>query len=273
MFRLAQEIVAGGGRVITTTTTRIFAAQIALAPRYLPLAEVNPQTLATALAQTSHVLITGEVDQESGKAFGVPVEAIRYLRQMALVSAILIEADGSRMRPFKAPAAHEPVLPPECSQVVAVTGADIFGKPLTAHYVHRPEVVAELCHIAEGTIITPGIVADILAHPQGGLKDIPIGARRTVLINKLDLLKDWQAAESAAALLCDHSAIERVVLGSVQSAQWRVRMGQSIGFDIDDDLTSRDGVRASCFGAIHRPRNDQQTNDKQCAQAQGKKLQ
>ena len=36
MFRLAREIATAGGNAITTTTTRIFAAQIALAPAHVP---------------------------------------------------------------------------------------------------------------------------------------------------------------------------------------------------------------------------------------------
>ena len=39
MFRVAREIVEAGGRAISTTTTRIFGAQIALAPVHVPAAE------------------------------------------------------------------------------------------------------------------------------------------------------------------------------------------------------------------------------------------
>src|SRR5262245_56025826 len=47
-------------------------------------------------------------------------------------------------RPFKAPAVHEPVIPPETTLVVSVVSADIFGKSLDAAHIHRPKLVRGL---------------------------------------------------------------------------------------------------------------------------------
>src|SRR5258707_11730594 len=91
MFRLAEELVEQGEAVITTTTTRIFAAQTRLAP-------VHVQTLPDLLAactQHSHVLLTGPVDPVEGKAFGVDPDLIQSIRDQLPNRAILIEADGS----------------------------------------------------------------------------------------------------------------------------------------------------------------------------------
>ena len=104
MFRLAGEIVEAGGRVITTTTTRIFAAQISLAPTHLSTFEASRATVEAALNKHNHVLITGPVNAAEGKAAGVTLGLVEDLRAIPDLSAILIEADGSRMRPFKAPA-------------------------------------------------------------------------------------------------------------------------------------------------------------------------
>ena len=48
MFRLAREVTEGGGRAITTTTTHIFASQLALAPAHLLDAEVTRRRLQAA---------------------------------------------------------------------------------------------------------------------------------------------------------------------------------------------------------------------------------
>ena len=47
-----------------------------------------------------------------------------------LASLVGVEADGSKGRPFKAPATHEPVLPEGVDIVAAVIGAGVLGRPL-----------------------------------------------------------------------------------------------------------------------------------------------
>lgn len=211
MFRLAAEIVEGRGRVITTTTTRIFAAQIRLAPVHVQ----SLPSLSAALSSAPHVLITGEVDAVEGKAFGVAPEAVREMQAMKGVSAVLVEADGSRMRPFKAPADHEPVIPKETTLVVPVAGIDIIGRPLTAEYVHRPELIALLAPIRLGEIITPEIVAAVIAHPMGGRKDVPTGARVIALINKVESEAQLLSAQNIARLLIGEAEIDGVAIGAV----------------------------------------------------------
>lgn len=49
---------------------------------------------------------------------------------MQLADIVLIEADGSRRMPCKAPAAHEPVLLPQCDIVLAVAGVSALGESL-----------------------------------------------------------------------------------------------------------------------------------------------
>ena len=216
MFRLAQEMVEAGGKVITTTTTRIFAAQIELAPVPFSTFEVNRAELEAALEQRRHVLVTAPVNREQGKASGVSLDLVRSLCAVPDVSAILIEADGSRMRPFKAPAAHEPVIPPETTLVVPVVGADVFGEPLTDVRVHRPELVRALTGAREGEPVTPELVARVLAHPQGGLKNIPPRARVLGLVNKVESDSQLAAARETARLLLREPRLAAVALGAAK---------------------------------------------------------
>jgi len=223
MFRLAEEIVEAGGRVITTTTTRIFAAQIGLAPRHFSAFEVTRAQIEAALNKTAHVLITGPVNTADGKASGVTLGLIDSLREIKDLTAILIEADGSRMRSFKAPAAHEPVIPEITTLVVPVVGADIFGQALTAERVHRPELVRALTGAGEGALVTPELVAQLLMHPQGGLKGIPPGARVVPLLNKVETAEELAAARETAGHLLEHSAIHSVVIGATKRASHPAR--------------------------------------------------
>jgi molybdenum cofactor cytidylyltransferase len=215
MFRLAREVTAAGRDVITTTTTRIFAAQIALAPAHLRAAEATRERVAAALAAHRHVLVVGD-DRDDGKAEGVSLELFTRVRAWFPRACLVNEADGSRMRPFKAPAAHEPVIPAETTLVVPVVGADVFGQPLDAEHVHRSELVSALSGAPLGEKITPEIVARVLAHPEGGRKGVPPGARTIVLINKVHSLPDPTPARETAERLLGDPAVDAVVLAELR---------------------------------------------------------
>lgn len=219
MFRLAREMVDRGGRAITTTTTRIFGAQIALAPAHVPAADATRERILGALAAHGHVLVIGATNPGTGKADGISVDLFRRLRAWCPGVCILNEADGSRMRPFKAPAEHEPVIPAETTLVVPVVGADIFGKTLDDEHVHRPELVSALSGAPPGTPITPEIVARVLAHPEGGRKGVPGGARVIVVINKVESLPDRRPARETAERLLREPAIRSVVLAALRAEE------------------------------------------------------
>src|SRR5688572_9982178 len=96
MFRLARDMVDRGERAITTTTTRIFGAQIALAPAHVLAADATRQRLLAELAAHRHLLVIGATDAESGKAEGVSLDLFRRLRAWCPGVCIVNEADGSR---------------------------------------------------------------------------------------------------------------------------------------------------------------------------------
>ncbi|MFQ5578753.1 MAG: selenium cofactor biosynthesis protein YqeC, partial [Anaerolineae bacterium] len=126
---------------------------------------------------------------------------------------ILNEADGSRMRPFKAPAAHEPVIPATTTLVAPVAGLDALGRPLNDTTVHRAALVSQLSRTPLKSPITPAVIARALAHPAGGLKNVPPAARVVPLLNKLDAA-DPGAARRLARQLLRTARIDSVAVGS-----------------------------------------------------------
>lgn len=229
MFALGRSLP---GRVIMTTTTRIFAVQIKQAPTLFwqtEAAAASHEALTPYLAQPGRAaLIVGRV--EGIKAEGVPATLPAELLRRDDVDAVLVEADGSRRRPVKAPAAHEPVIPPETTLVIPVAGLDALDRPL-AEVAHRPELVARLLALdsepaetAGQHRLAPADIAALLAHPQGGLKGVPPGARVVPFINKVETEAQLRAARKIAQALLPEARIERVVLGAVRSQRpvWEV---------------------------------------------------
>ncbi len=208
------------GRVVITTTTRIFAAQMRLAPAVIYADDLAP--LGPLLARHGRCLVVGHVDGD--KARGVDPDLPARLLARPDVDFVLVEADGARLRPVKAPADHEPVIPPETTLVVPVAGLDALEKPLD-EVAHRPEraraLLAETptgASLAADGALTPAGLARLLAHAQGGLKGVPAGARAVVWLNKVEGAGRLEQGRAAARLMLRQPRVSRVVLGAAARA-------------------------------------------------------
>lgn len=227
MFRLADELTHPSPpkmRVLTTTSTRIFAAQINRAPAHVTftprqqsIGDILPR-LAGALDKYGQVLLIGQTDPESGKAFGVLPETIDALAATGHFDLIVNEADGSRMRPLKAPAAHEPVIPASTTLVVPVVGLDVLGRPLNDESVHRASLVSRLTGASLNRPVTTEIITALLCHFEGGLKNVPPQARVVPLLNKAESTASLTAAQEIAAKILACERIDSVAVGAVRKA-------------------------------------------------------
>jgi molybdenum cofactor cytidylyltransferase len=199
------------GRVVLTTTTRIFAAQIDLAETACSLADDGWQEQLETFHKS--LLVVGRVDGE--RAVGVPPELPAELLARPRVDWAVVEADGSRMLPVKAPAGHEPVVPEQTSLLVCVVGIDALAGPI-GRVAHRPERVAEITGLAASQHLTPESLAKLLTSPLGGMKDAPPGARLAVLINKVESSAERAAAHRTADFVLRAARVERVAIGSLR---------------------------------------------------------
>lgn len=220
MFHLADELAAASCRVVTTMTTKIFVGQMERAPARLVLEGEGAllAQLSQALADHGHVLVAGGTIVEQDKVQGVPPALLDRIAAHPAVDAVIVEADGSRRLPFKAPTAHEPLIPSSATVVVPIVGLDILGRPLTAEHVHRPERVAVLTNAALDDIITPRMIATVLAHPEGGGKGVPATARLIPFLNKAEDEASLAAAREIAGLLLLHDRIDGVLIGAALAA-------------------------------------------------------
>ncbi|MBX3055451.1 MAG: putative selenium-dependent hydroxylase accessory protein YqeC [Anaerolineae bacterium] len=210
LFALARALAPG---VVASTTTRIFQAQIRQSPAVTYADDLSP--LEDQLQRYGMTLVVGHVAGE--KAFGLSAKEVVALWQRPSVQHVLVEADGSRMCPVKAPADHEPVIPSESTLVIPVVGIDALHRPLTA-VAHRPERVSALTGLSVNDDLTPEAMALLQTHPLGGLKNVPPAARVIPLINKVEDEAELAAARQVArrVLMQAHGRIQRVVIGAVQ---------------------------------------------------------
>ena len=217
MFALAERLP---GRGVMTTTTRIFSEQMSGAAETCTLADAGWRAKLDAFE--SGLLVVGRVEGE--RAVGVPPELPAELLAHPRVDWVVVEADGSRMLPVKAPAPHEPVIPVGTTLLVPVIGVDALLKPI-AEIAHRPERVSAIAGLSVEDTLTPAALACLTTSPEGGLKDAAAAGRTVVLINKVESAPEFAVArEIAERILCD-SAVERVVVGALlgaDGADWLV---------------------------------------------------
>jgi molybdenum cofactor cytidylyltransferase len=221
-FRIARDLAADGWRAVVTHTARIAAFQLAWSPAvievppdasHLPLAEIG-----AALDAHGACLLTGPpvADRRAPLAPHL-VDQLAAAAPGLHLHAISIEADGSKMRPAKAPAEHEPVLPQSTTLLAPMLGLDAVGAPISERVFHRAELVAALLGLtalenatqtvsgSEAAVarFTPQQAAALLQSQAGGAKARPPAARLLPIFNKADqalhLLYGRLAARQLAA--------------------------------------------------------------------------
>jgi molybdenum cofactor cytidylyltransferase len=225
--------------VIVTASAHLHIDQINLADSHW-IAE-SPSDLDKIEKHLQGVmLVTGPINGERTRALCEPcLERLRAIcRDRNL--PMLIEADGSRQKPLKAPAVHEPPIPDFVQTVVVVAGLSGLGKPLTDAFVYQPEIFSKLTGLAPGEPVTPQALVRLLKHPAGGLKNIPAQASRVVLLNQADsprlqaqakgmtesLLVAYQAIVIASLDHCMIHAVYEPVAGIVLAAGEARRFGR-----------------------------------------------
>lgn len=165
------------GSVVLTSTTKMGADQHL--GRRLLVAPTDDEVVAAA--QLDPVMVWSGIDGH--KAIGVdPARCDAWFRR---VDHVVIEADGSRRLPFKAPSDYEPIIPSTATLMISVIGADALGKVI-ADRCHRPLRVAALAGCRPDVRLEPAMAATVILHARGAVKALPPGAELAVAINKVD---------------------------------------------------------------------------------------
>ena len=134
-----------------------------------------------------------------------PAKLAAVCRTHAVVTAgqvdiILLEADGAKGRPIKAPRTHEPVLPPQVTHVCAVVGLHALGQTLEQAGFGVQALGRVLAKTPQETVEAMDIVR-LCASKAGGRKHVPAHARYCVCLHQADTPRRLaQAARIAEAL-------------------------------------------------------------------------
>jgi len=221
--RLAQEQTAAGNQVIISTTTKIIAPGGRETGLVLSEYCNNIQQAAERSLNAHKLVYVGKSINKANKLIGLAEQEILELFKVKGLDLLLIEGDGSKGRPFKAPRYFEPVIPEIATVVIVVMGIDCVGKPLSEEYYHSIDQIEMITGLKRGEIVNEQMVAQIILHPQGYKKNVPPNAKWIPFINKVESLKDEIKALKVAELL-KNEGVAKIIIGAANNKNCPVRL-------------------------------------------------
>lgn len=185
MDHLASTFQAQGHKTVAMTTTRI--ARTETCDTWAECCDVWVH---------GHYAVCGRPAADEKLMEPAPA-LLRLLLERA--DRILIEADGSKKKPCKVPADHEPVLLRECDTVIGVMGLDALGQPV-GECGFRTEQLCALLGCDLNHCLTEEDAVRILLSPRGTKKSV--GERKYIIaLNKCDNMERLERGKRMIDLL------------------------------------------------------------------------
>ena len=217
MFLLARELKELGKKVLVTTTTNIGVPE----PGQCDIALLEGCTdlgqLATLPAGTIVCLGSGLLHGKICKVKSVEPAFIDELHASGWFDCILVEADGAKRKPIKAPADYEPVIPESTTLVIGVIGLDALGKEISEENIHRLELFCACTGKNPGELIDRQSIIELILAEKGLFKGAPPSSRKVVLLNKADnellVSQGEQIAQELARL---HATMHGCIVAALQ---------------------------------------------------------
>lgn len=227
LIALGRELSAQGWRVLATTTTRIGEDQLRLMPHTMYY-HAAPDAISSALTEHQFVFLYETIQRQ--KVYGPNAEWLRQLLDTVDSDVLLIEADGARGMPFKAPFEHEPVIPQESSLVIPVVSLSVLGQPFDEAHVYNPQAMTEKYGFFPGTRVKSPWVAQVLRDEELGLRGVPDHARVVALLNHTPERGYLRGrARLIARLALQSPRIDGVVLGTVGTDEPIYEVQRTVG--------------------------------------------
>jgi len=220
MFTLAKELVRKGNTVLTGTTTKVWQEQAENSAQVIITeSDSRWKDILHGTSASSGFAFIARQALASGKLDGIAPELADDLYNELSVDYLLMECDGASGKAIKAPAEHEPVVPRSATMVAAVVGGDVLGKPCTGETVFRLEKFMQVTGAQANEILTANLIARLATHKTGLFKGCPESAKRTLFINRMDLLNDIEPVRELADLLSEKC---RMIAGSLKKSLYLV---------------------------------------------------
>lgn len=224
---LARELLPLQKKVIITTTTHL-KKPVGDTNQIMILENCSKKAVykIKRVFNKSNLALWADKETPEGKISGILPTTLDIISDNGIADYILVEADGSKGLPIKAPAAHEPVICKKTTMVVGVIGIDALGCTIDAANVHRPEILSRIVQKPLGGIIDENVIQNLINSPDGLFKGSTDRMKKVVVINKVDNNQRLELALKLAEGIKSISNIEisRILLTTFNYETPRVRV-------------------------------------------------
>ncbi|MDD3656983.1 MAG: selenium cofactor biosynthesis protein YqeC [Atribacterota bacterium] len=221
---LTEELREKKKRIILTTTTKMFTDQLNLFLEEGQViesfnAQVMEENIKSYFQQDKNgiiILLNQRLIENGREKFTGPKRSyLNYWWREGLADFFIVEADGARGRPIKAPTYYEPVVPKMTTDLVGVIGIEAVGLRLGEENVFRSSIFSSLTGLKWGKKINTEVIVALINHPAGLFKNSPKFARRYLFLNKVNNReKDSIATEVAFQVMMNNQArINAIIIG------------------------------------------------------------
>ncbi|KUO76509.1 MAG: hypothetical protein APF77_04510 [Clostridia bacterium BRH_c25] len=241
MFRLARELSSEGKKVLATTTTAIYYPERKHYDEML-ISDEESMDLFNNISDDC-ITVFGRSLSPEGKLMGVSPEFLDAVYLKGIFDYIIVEGDGSKGRPIKAPAEHEPVIPSHTTRLLGLIGLDSIGKEVCREYVHRPEHFCKILDCSEGDIIDTEMIIRLAVHKKGLFKAAPALSERYLILNKAEGEREKKAAaDIAKKLLYDKCELEGIIISGIKNSSFESAFKRISGIILASGLSRRMGT-------------------------------
>jgi len=219
LYTLASHLIRDGATVLITTTTAMFNPQFEKRPLVELVTGDISQLINRTMPAGTIVTAAKACLNHQKKLKGYEPGEIDRLKHAGCFDYILVETDGSRGLPVKAPDTHEPPVPQSTDIMCGIIGIECLGKPMDTSTVHRPGCFTQTTGLKKNEIITPETLSKLCLAKNGLFKNAPDRSSKIIILNKADTKEQIQSARETAWKVLNSDSrprqINRVVICSM----------------------------------------------------------
>lgn len=212
MFQLAQDIKKNNGKVLVTTSTKIYVPQ---KEQYDFICIGEKEFSKYADMQKKGIYIYGTKVNLENKIIGLGEKYLYNL--VSKFDYTLIEADGAKKKQIKGWNENEPVIYGGTTKTIGILDIQTVGMKICESTVHRSEQFCKITNSHQGENITLEHLLNIIFHPQGLFKNDK--GEKILFINKADdsyYLNQAEELKNKINKYCSRF-LNKIVIGSIKS--------------------------------------------------------
>lgn len=222
LYTLARENYLGSG--LYTTTTKMFdpCNDPDLDPfhkEYIAWNSSDPPPYTAGSCFVAGEIIKSEVPGVKDKVQGLSNKLLKNWNSMDSWPILIIEADGAAGKPIKFPSENEPVIPELTNHVVGCIGLEALGEQISEALVHRSKLFRSHLPLGSNFGICPETLAALINRKDGLFKNSPEQVKKTVVLNKIDLLNPQYKIHDLFAYFTKECPSVRIIASNLKTGQ------------------------------------------------------